>query len=144
MSERKTLLGKIFGPIWDEVKSIFAANYKTFVKNIVDKQPPEVKEKLGWVYDLVNNIKSYVDNPAVDFLTSVIPGTLDDAIVKELRSILATVIEEMKIIDTPSSELTKTDLQGLATSLTEKITGLPFGQSGVSIQAYYDNKTLNG
>jgi len=131
----KTLFGKAI----EAILSLFKENWFDFITKLWKKIPKELQEKLVDIVEIVERIKTYVDSPVVDFIASVIPGDKDDKIISTLRAILRSIIEELKLIDTPSSELKATDLQSIATRLTQEVTGLPFGQAAITIENTYQN-----
>jgi len=133
----------LFGKALEAILSLFKENWFEFITKLWKKIPSELQEKLVDIVEIVERIKTYVDSPVVDFIASVIPGDKDDKIVSTLRAILRSIIEELKLIDTPSSELKATDLQSIATRLTQEVTGLPFGQAAITIENTYQNYQKN-
>jgi len=131
----------VFGKALEAILSLFKENWFEFITKLWKKIPKELQEKLVDIVEIVERIKTYVDSPIVDFIASVIPGDKDDKIISTLRAILRSIIEELKLIDTPSSELKATDLQSIATRLTQEVTGLPFGQAAITIENAYQNYT---
>lgn len=65
----KTFINKI----WTEVKSMF--------QNV----PSELQTAIHIGVIVTENIKTFVDSPAADVLTAIIPGDLDDEIKNWLR-----------------------------------------------------------
>jgi hypothetical protein len=57
-----------------------------------------VKQHIHASVIVVENIKAFIDNPAVDFLTAVIPGDIDDAIKRKLREWLPKALLSLQII----------------------------------------------
>jgi hypothetical protein len=57
-----------------------------------------VKEHIHASVIVVENIKSFIENPAIDFLTTVIPGDIDDAIKRKLREALPRVLLALQIV----------------------------------------------
>jgi len=129
----------LFGKALEAILSLFKENWFDFITKLWKKIPSELQEKLVDIVKIVERIKTYVDSPVVDFIASVIPGDKDDKIVSTLRAILRSIIEELKLIDTPASELKATDLHSIATRLTQEVTGLPFGQSAITIENAFQN-----
>lgn len=48
---------------------------------------------------VVEAIKRAIDSPAVDILTQIIPGTLDDRIAARIRAVLPGVLQSLRISD---------------------------------------------
>lgn len=123
----KTIVGKILAAIL----SVFKANWKTFAVKVADKVPDELKEKLNIVIRIVELFKNFVDSPAADVITAIIPGDVDDKIKVFLRD---------KLKDYKLSEYQKDNaghLHLLASYLTQELTELSFGQSAFTIEAAY-------
>jgi hypothetical protein len=73
--------------IWTEVKSLF------------EGIPTELKTAIHIGVVVTENIKNFVDSPAADILTAIIPGDIDDQIKDWLRAKLPTVLTELKLAD---------------------------------------------
>lgn len=131
----KTVAGKVI----EAILSVFKENWLSFITKLWKKIPEELKEKLIEIVEIVERVKTYVDSPAVDLITAAIPGKADDEAVKWLRAILRTLTAELNLLDKPTSEYSATDLQSLATRLTQEVTGMPFGQSAITIENCYQN-----
>lgn len=86
----------IFKKIWSGIKKAF------------EGLKPELKNAIHVGVTVVNNMKSFVDSPAADILTALIPGDLDDQIKLKLREYLPKILIEMKLAEN-CSELTKPD-----------------------------------
>jgi hypothetical protein len=79
----KTFLSKI----WTEIKSLF------------DGIPSELKTAIHIGVIITENVKSFIDSPAVDVLTAIIPGDLDDELKNLLRAKLPQILTELKLAD---------------------------------------------
>jgi hypothetical protein len=79
----KTFLTKI----WDGIESLF------------DGFPAEMKTAIHIGVVVTENIKNFVDSPAADIFTAVIPGNIDDEIKDWLRTKLPEVLTELKLAD---------------------------------------------
>jgi hypothetical protein len=79
----KTFINKI----WTEVKSMF--------QNV----PSELQTAIHIGVIVTENIKTFVDSPAADVLTAIIPGDLDDEIKNWLRAKLPSLLTELKLAD---------------------------------------------
>ena len=48
---------------------------------------------------VTENLKSFVNSPAADILTTIIPGNIDNTIVNALKAALPTLLAELKLVD---------------------------------------------
>jgi len=76
--------------IWTEIKSLFAG------------MPSELKTAIHIGVQVTQNIKTFVDSPAADVLTAIIPGDIDDEIKSWLRAKLPAILTELKLADSCS------------------------------------------
>lgn len=79
--------------LWAEIKSLF------------DGIPSELKTAVHIGAVVTEGLKTFVDSPAADILTSIIPGNIDDDLKNLLRSKLPEILTELKLADS-CSELT--------------------------------------
>jgi hypothetical protein len=79
----QTFLSKI----WNEIKDQFTGI------------PAELKTAIHIGVIVTENIKNFVDSPAADVLTMLIPGDADDQIKDWLRAKLPTLLAELKLAD---------------------------------------------
>jgi hypothetical protein len=77
--------------IWGEVKALF------------DGIPAELKTAIHIGVLVTENIKNFVDSPAADILTAIIPGDIDDEIKNWLRAKLPAILTELKLADSYSA-----------------------------------------
>jgi hypothetical protein len=82
----KTFIEKI----WADIKTLF------------EGIPAKLKTAIHIGVIVTENIKNFVDSPAADVLTSIIPGDIDDDIKNWLRAKLPTVLTELKLADSCS------------------------------------------
>ena len=82
----QTFLSKI----WNEIKNLFAGI------------PAELKIAIHLGVTITENIKNFVDSPAADILTALIPGDIDDELKSLLRSKLPVILTELKLADSCS------------------------------------------
>ena len=73
--------------IWEGIKTLF------------EGMPAELKTAIHIGVLVTENIKNFVDSPAMDVLTTIIPGDLDDDIKTWLRSKLQAILTELKLAD---------------------------------------------
>src|ERR1700761_2434701 len=83
-------LQSFLSKIWNEAKSLF------------DGIPPELKTALHIGVLITENIKTFVDSPAADVLTAIIPGDIDDEVKNWLRAKLPFILTELKLADSCS------------------------------------------
>jgi len=99
----------------------FLSKIWTEVENLFNNIPAELKLAIHIAVIITENIKSFVDSPAADILTAIIPGDLDDDLKNLLRAKLPAILTELKLADncaglTDPSQITScavTVLQGL-------------------------------
>ena len=60
---------------------------------------PELKEAIHWGVVITDNLNNYVNNPAVDILTAIIPSEVDDNIKVKLREWLPKLLIQLKLAD---------------------------------------------
>lgn len=73
--------------IWNQIKALF------------DGIPAELKTAIHIGVEVTENIKTFVDSPAADILTAIIPGDIDDEVKNWLRAKLPTILTELKLAD---------------------------------------------
>src|SRR6201999_1933120 len=76
--------------IWNQVKELF------------NGIPAELKTAIHIGVIVTENIKTFVDSPAADVLTTIIPGDIDDDIKNWLRAKLPEILTELKLADSCS------------------------------------------
>lgn len=133
----------------------FLRSLVEFFKNLTAK----TRELTPEIIQIVTNIKNFVDSPGADFLTSVIPGTLDDTIQNLLKQYLPKLldilnkVESIAAIEDPNErikaivneiQLSDNDakdilLHGIAGKLIEVTTGNPWGESAIIAESAYQN-----
>ena len=80
-------LSSFLARIWAEIKSLFAGI------------PAELKTAIHIGVLVTENVKNFVDSPATDVLTAIIPGDVDDEIKSWLRAKLPAILTELKLAD---------------------------------------------
>jgi hypothetical protein len=91
------------------------------VKTLFEGIPAELKIAIHIGVIVTENIKTFVDSPAADVLTSIIPGDIDDDIKNWLRAKLPTVLAELKLADSCSG---LTDPQQITACAIQVLQGL--------------------
>lgn len=133
MENQKSWLGKILAGIIE----LFASNWQSFAAKLFNKIPDELKEKISIGIIIVENIKKFIESPAADFVTAIIPGDLDDKIKEKLRFILPIIWEKYNIIS--QNKLKAEESHIIATTINKEITGLSFGQTALTTEVVYQN-----
>ncbi|MGN6395028.1 MAG: hypothetical protein ACTHMI_05680 [Mucilaginibacter sp.] len=73
--------------IWQGIKSLF------------EEMPDELKKAIHIGVEVTENIKKFVDSPAADVLTAIIPSEIDNEIKNWLRDKIPGILTEMKLAD---------------------------------------------
>lgn len=73
--------------IWHKIENVFAG------------LPNEIKVALHIGILITENIKTFVDSPATDVLTVLIPGNLDDIMKDKLKISLPILLCELKLVE---------------------------------------------
>ena len=103
----KTFITKI----WDEIKSLF------------DSFPAEMQIAIHIGVEVTENIKNFVDSPAADILTAIIPGDIDDEIKPLLRAKLPGILTELKLADSCGSLTDPADITKCAVTVLQGLDG---------------------
>jgi hypothetical protein len=101
----QTFLSKI----WNEIKKLFTGI------------PADLKTAIHIGVMVTENIKNFIDSPAADILTVIIPGDIDDRIKEILRGKLPLILSELKLADSCNGI---TDPAQLITCAVKVIQGL--------------------
>lgn len=80
-------LKSFLSKIWNEIKALF------------DGIPAELKTAIHIGVEVAENVKTFVDSPAADILTAIIPGNIDDEVKSWLRAKLPPILTELKLAD---------------------------------------------
>ena len=105
MAKHKTFFGKIFGWIGD----IFN-NAK--------------QDLLQVAIDVTNEVKNALNSGITDFITKLIPGTVDDKIVQVLKDKLPILLADELLIQQAGKATTEADAQDIAEKLLDSFGGL--------------------
>jgi hypothetical protein len=95
--------------IWGEVETLF------------NGMPTAMQTAIHIGVIVTENIKNFVDSPAADVLTAIIPGDIDDEIKDWLRAKLPAVLTELKLADSCSG---LTDPQQITACAIKVLQGL--------------------
>jgi hypothetical protein len=101
----QTFLSKV----WNEIKNLFSGI------------PAELKTAIHIGVIVTENVKNFIDSPAADILTALIPGDADDQIKSWLKAKLPTILTELKLADSCSS---LTDPAEITTCAVKVLQGL--------------------
>lgn len=101
---------------------------KTFIEklwatitSLFQSFPSEIKNAIHIGVVVTENIKTFVDSPAADVLTALIPGDIDDEIKNLLRAKLPGILTELKLADSCSG---LTDPKQITTCAIKVLQGL--------------------
>lgn len=95
--------------LWAEIKGLF------------DGIPSELKTAVHIGVVVTEGLKTFVDSPAADVLTAIIPGEIDDDLKTLLRAKLPGILTELKLADNCSG---LTDPSQIALCATKVLQGL--------------------
>ncbi len=70
-----------------------------FLKNLLGKAKKYADKYVKPSIAVVEGIKAALDSPAIPFLTTIIPGNIDDIVVRALRAALPTVLKVLGYVD---------------------------------------------
>jgi hypothetical protein len=78
---------------------IFIAKVWAGIENLFAGIPSEMKTAIHIGVAVTENLKNFVDSPAADILTAIIPGEIDDQVKNWLRAKLPDILTELKLAD---------------------------------------------
>jgi len=93
------------------------------IQNLFNHIPAELKTALHTGVVVTENIKTFVDSPAADILTTLIPGDTDDRIKATLRTALPGILIKLKLADSCSSASTPEQITSCAIKTLQSLTG---------------------
>jgi hypothetical protein len=91
------------------------------IKSLFNTIPNEIATALKIGISVTENIKNFVNSPAADVLTAIIPGDLDNTIKEKLQLSIPVILTELKPIES-SLKLTKPN--DIASAAIETITAM--------------------
>jgi len=97
--------------IWNQIKALF------------DGIPSELKTAIHIGVAVTENIKTFVDSPAADVLTAIIPGDIDDEVKSWLRAKLPTILTELKLTDSCGSLTDPAEITACAVKVLQGLDG---------------------
>jgi hypothetical protein len=132
------------------ILDVFIKKFPDFVSGLFKKIPEKLQSQILVFIKLVENIKNFVDSPASDFLTTLIPGEADDNLKAWLRKVLPGVLKSLNVITVNNDESIRlhlpddsdaknTKLADIATLLTKSLTGASLGQSRITSEVVFQD-----
>ncbi|WP_345948283.1 hypothetical protein ABDD95_15645 [Mucilaginibacter sp. PAMB04274] len=103
-------------PVW--LKKIWTAIQKLF-----NHIPCELQTAVHTGVVITENIKTFVDSPAADIITAIIPGDLDDRIKSLLRSALPAILTQLRLADDCTNFSTPEQLTACAIKTIQSLKG---------------------
>lgn len=97
--------------IWNQIKALF------------DGIPAELKTAIHIGVTVTENIKTFVDSPAADVLTAIIPGDIDDEVKSWLRAKLPTILTELKLADSCGTLTDPSEITACAVKVLQGLDG---------------------
>jgi hypothetical protein len=100
------------------LKKIWKSIQKAFIRI-----PAELKTAIHTGVVITENIKTFVDSPAADILTTIIPGDTDNRIKAALRTALPAILMQLKLADACGDVKTPEEITTCAVKTLHGITG---------------------
>jgi hypothetical protein len=97
--------------IWKAIQSLF------------NRIPAELKSAIHIGVAVTENIKTFIDSPIADILTTLIPGETDDRIKIVLRKALPTLLMQLKLADNCAVASTPEQIIICAIKTLQNLTG---------------------
>lgn len=94
-----------------------------FIQSLFSHIPAELQTAIHTGVTITENLKNFVDSPATDILTTLIPGNLDDKIKTALRQALPGILTQLKLADSCASAHTPEDITACATQTLQALDG---------------------
>jgi len=101
----------------------FLSNIWAEVKGLFNNISPELKTAIHVGVIVTENIKSFVDSPAADVLTAIIPGDLDNELITLLRAKLPGILTELKLADSCGSLTVPSEITACAVKVLQGLSG---------------------
>jgi hypothetical protein len=101
----------------------FLSNIWAEVKGLFNNISPELKTAIHIGVIVTENIKSFVDSPAADILTAIIPGDLDNELITLLRAKLPEILTELKLADSCGSLTDPSAITACAVKVLQGLSG---------------------
>src|ERR1700750_1738542 len=104
-------LQSFLAKIWSQIKALF------------EGIPAELKTAVHIGVVVTQNIKNFVDSPAADIFTTIIPGDIDDDVKNWLRAKLPTILTELKLADSCSGLTDPNAITACAVKVLQELDG---------------------
>ena len=104
-------LESFLSKIWNEIKSLFTG------------MPAELQTAIHIGVIVTENVKNFVDSPAADVLTALIPGDADDELKDLLRTKLPAILTELKLADSCSGVTDPSQITACAVKVLQGLDG---------------------
>lgn len=116
-----------------------------FIQRFFNSLEEKGKIAVHIAVEIVENIKKVSDTPLPDVLAAIIPGDLDDEIIKKLRSAIPDILDKLKLFDAcghleDSNELLQCVLKNINLSNDELKNTMYHGLSTLLVQTLSDGK----
>src|SRR6201985_2554549 len=93
------------------------------IKNLFDGIPSELKTAIHIGVVVTEGLKTFVDSPAADILTAIIPGDIDDDLKDLLRAKLPQILTELKLADSCSGLTDPSQITSCALKVLQGLDG---------------------
>ncbi|HWZ15682.1 MAG TPA: hypothetical protein VNW95_10645 [Mucilaginibacter sp.] len=93
------------------------------VENLFANIPSEMKTAIHIGVAVTENLKNFVDSPAADILTAIIPGEIDDRVKELLRAKLPAILTELKLADSCSGLTNPSEITACAVKVLQGLSG---------------------
>jgi hypothetical protein len=103
-------------PVW--IQKIWKA-----IQSLFNRIPAELKTAIHTGVVVTENIKTFVESPIADIMTTLIPGETDDKIKAALRAALPTLLIQLKLADSCSGASTPQEITACAIKTLQSLTG---------------------
>jgi hypothetical protein len=97
--------------IWRTIRSFFS------------KIPDEARAAIHIGVMVTENIKNFIDSPAADVLTAIIPGNVDDGVKIALRKALPVILTQLRLADQCAQSSSPAEITLCALKTIRGITG---------------------
>lgn len=101
----------------------FIANIWKSIKAIFDSMPSDMKTAIHIGVVVTENMENFVDSPAADILTALIPGEADDLVKTWLRAQLPVLLAELKLADNCGTLTDPQAITACAVKTLQSLTG---------------------
>ncbi len=93
------------------------------IKALFDGMPADLKTAIHIGVIITENVKTFVDSPAADILTALIPGDADDQLKQLLRAKLPAILTELKLADSCAALTDPAEIAACAVKVLQGLGG---------------------